>query len=52
MKTYLNNAFRFDSRATITTSDNTAIPADFDNDGDVDFTDFLAFAANFGKTTG
>ena len=24
---------------------------DFDGDGDVDFTDFLTFAGNFGKTT-
>ena len=25
---------------------------DFDGDGDVDFTDFLTFASNFGKTSG
>ena len=30
----------------------SGLPGDFDNDGDVDFTDFLVFAANFGKTSG
>ena len=30
----------------------TGLMGDFDNDGDVDFADFLTFASNFGKTSG
>lgn len=30
----------------------TGLMGDFDNDGDVDFADFLTFAQNFGKTSG
>ena len=30
----------------------TGLLGDFDGDGDVDFTDFLVFAQNFGKTSG
>jgi hypothetical protein len=37
----------WDSRDVGATS---SLPGDFDNDNDVDFTDFLTFASNFGRT--
>ena len=35
---------------SVMTGDSTGLLGDLDNDGDVDFTDFLVFAQNFGRS--
>ena len=49
-----NGEVRWSSEAPAVgdTGTSTGLIGDFDGDGDVDFSDFLTFTANFGKTSG